>query len=608
MSLLDKASLIVTPNGYSEDTLYSVVPSSGAGDLSFARATDAWRTNSQGLVQRVCWNLLQYSEQFENVAWTKSNGTITTNAILAPNGTLTADSFTKTSAINTVSQVGSSSTVFANIGVHTLSVYIKPNIGNEVLLRLDNSGNTANSSFNFTTKTFTNSGANIISSSFVELPNGWFRLSIVGNVTTLGWTVTPCNLFSNPLGDSMFIWGAQLVEGSSALEYFPTTDRQNVPRIDYSLGGCPTLLMEPQRTNGVTESARMYNWGTFTALGATSPTNVIATGFQDPTGQSSACLVTGTNGSTGSFGIFQLLSTTYTTGTVLTVSVYAKRGTNDFLYLSQANISFTGTGFAYFNLATGTTPTAGAQIVNVGNGWYRCIMPPVTLTANTGASYNVGHYIAPSETNMIWSTNYLGKSMYFYGAQVEAGSYPTSYIPTTTASMTRNQDVATKVGISSLFGQTEGTVFYEMSIPQPLGLGNQVFANVSNDAGTQLFYNAFINSTGSFVFDIYIAGIYIFTLTTSAAAVAGRNRVALVYKAGAYKVFLNGVLVATSTNSTPITNTISRPTLTGNTTPVYYYEFAAFKSALSDSELELLTGNYFDSYAKMAAFYNYTLQ
>lgn len=581
MSLLDKASLIVTPNGYSEDTLYSVVPSSGAGDLSFARATDAWRTNSAGLVQRVCWNLLQYSEQFENAAWTKTNSTIASNTSLAPNGTLTTDTLTRVSATGFVLQP-----VAQVVGTtYTFSIWLRGGSNGNVIL---------------------GTGSGLVFNS-ISITTSWQRYSFTITASSVSDSLAVF-LTASTL-QVVDLWGAQVNEGSSALEYFPTTDRQNVPRIDYSLGGCPTLLVEPQRTNGVTESARMYNWGTFTSLGATSPTNVIATGFQDPTGQSSACLVTGTNGTVGSFGIFQLLSTTYTTGTVLTVSVYAKRGTNDFLYLSQANISFTGTGFAYFNLATGTTPTAGAQIVNVGNGWYRCIMPPVTLTANTNASYNVGHYIAPSETNMIWSTNYLGKSMYFYGAQVEAGSYPTSYIPTTTASVTRNADVASKSGISSLFGQTEGTVAYKLYLNKTVGGGLQVFSTLTNDSNT-LFYAAYLGNTGQMVFDFYIGGVYAFSFASGIVLSVGVNNIAVVYKAGAYKFFVNGVLTNTSTNATPITNTLSRLTLASALDPFNgaYYSVIAFKSALSDSELELLTGNYFDSYAKMAAFYNYTLQ
>jgi hypothetical protein len=73
MSLLDTASLIVTPNAYKEGKLYSVIPSDGSGDFTFTRATTATRVNSAGLVELVPYNLLTYSEQFENAAWTKVN-------------------------------------------------------------------------------------------------------------------------------------------------------------------------------------------------------------------------------------------------------------------------------------------------------------------------------------------------------------------------------------------------------------------------------------------------------------------------------------------------------------------------------------------------------
>mgnify|MGYP000875625852 CR=1 FL=1 len=92
MSLLDTASLIVTPNGYKEGTLYSVIPSDGSGDMSVVRATTATRVNSAGLVELVPYNLFEYSEQFNNAAWNNTSGvTITANSAIAPNGTMTAD-------------------------------------------------------------------------------------------------------------------------------------------------------------------------------------------------------------------------------------------------------------------------------------------------------------------------------------------------------------------------------------------------------------------------------------------------------------------------------------------------------------------------------------
>jgi hypothetical protein len=62
--LLNQASLVMVPSGYKEDTVYSVVPSDGSGDLSFTRASNGTRINSAGLVEVTPWNLLEYSENF----------------------------------------------------------------------------------------------------------------------------------------------------------------------------------------------------------------------------------------------------------------------------------------------------------------------------------------------------------------------------------------------------------------------------------------------------------------------------------------------------------------------------------------------------------------
>jgi hypothetical protein len=120
MALFDDASLVTTPNGYKAGTLYSIKPTSGAGDMTVVRATTATRVNSAGLIESVAINvprldytdstcprlllepqrtnlLITYSEQFDNAYWQKLNGgiglipTVTANTATAPDGTLTAD-------------------------------------------------------------------------------------------------------------------------------------------------------------------------------------------------------------------------------------------------------------------------------------------------------------------------------------------------------------------------------------------------------------------------------------------------------------------------------------------------------------------------------------
>jgi hypothetical protein len=96
MSLLDNASLVLTPNAYKEGKLYSVIPSDGSGDFTFTRATTATRVNSDGLVELVPYNLLEQSETFDNAIWTKTTTTVVANAETAPNGTITADTLGRT--------------------------------------------------------------------------------------------------------------------------------------------------------------------------------------------------------------------------------------------------------------------------------------------------------------------------------------------------------------------------------------------------------------------------------------------------------------------------------------------------------------------------------
>ena len=248
-------SLLNIPYLYKAGTLYSQIPESGAGDFSVTRATTptagrSTRINKDGLIELVAdnvprldyplggavngcpallvepaaTNLFQRSQELNDAYWTPSNVTPTPNSTgtLDPFGGNNAELVTKTSGINTVARI-SRTAPFSTTGTHTLSVFAKASVGNLFSLRLDANGNTANTSFTFSTKTLVNSGANVISSSFQEFPNGWFRISLTANVTSTGWTVDPILLFINPTNDAFWVFGAQLEVGSVATSYIPTT-------------------------------------------------------------------------------------------------------------------------------------------------------------------------------------------------------------------------------------------------------------------------------------------------------------------------------------------------------------------------------------------------
>ena len=92
MSLLNDASLILTPNAVKEGKLYSIIPSNGNGDMTVVRATTATRTNELGLIEPTPYNLVTYSENFSNIIWQKLNGSsisLNTNYINPSGGSST---------------------------------------------------------------------------------------------------------------------------------------------------------------------------------------------------------------------------------------------------------------------------------------------------------------------------------------------------------------------------------------------------------------------------------------------------------------------------------------------------------------------------------------
>jgi hypothetical protein len=130
-------------------------------------------------------------------------------------------------------------------------------------------------------------------------------------------------------------------------------------------------------------------------------------------------------------------------------------------------------------------------------------------------------------------------------AQLEAGSYATSYIPTTSASVTRNADVINKTGISSLIGQTEGSIFADVNIKR-IGIPTRTFTSLTN--GTANFINlSFLNTNVLRVTIRANAGTQ-YNVSTSALPI-GRYKLAATYKAGELKLYVNGVLIGTNTNA-----------------------------------------------------------
>jgi hypothetical protein len=213
------------------------------------------------------------------------------------------------------------------------------------------------------------------------------------------------------------------------------TAATDVPRFDHNptTGESLGLLVEEQRTNLLLRSEEFDNgWSIFglsvTANQETAPNGLLAADLISIAGSGQ--------------GIWQFI--TCTPGLQYTASVYVKLGT-----LSDANYKIAvRDDTAGVFIASDITPTQTPS----STGWTRI---SYTVTAPAGCT-TLRFYPFRNTTNVTGT-------MYLWGAQLEAGAFPTSYIPTTTATVTRSADVTSISGsnFSSWYRQDEGTVFTE---------------------------------------------------------------------------------------------------------------------------------------------------
>jgi hypothetical protein len=560
MTLLSEASFLVTPNGYKEDKLYAAIPTNGNGDMTFTRATTATRVNEAGLVELVPYNLLLRSQEFDNASFVKNLSSVSANTTTAPDGTLTADTWTGNGASGThyIAQ-----TVSATSGVaYTQSVFAKK--GTNKFLQIVGSASIYATGFVFANFDLENGVVGSLgagtTSTITDFGNGWYRCTMTATATAtasgngfLLWLITSAGsarVETNSLATSVHLWGAQLVEGSSALTYQKTVDRLDIPRIDYTGGGCPSILLEPQRTNLVTYSNDTTNasWNKFFNSNALISPSVIS---PDGSLNTNVLSFDGTTNGQLSKNVSGL-----TIGVSYTLSFYSKTRTG------SSDLAYKILGMTNFPLLSNTS-------------WVRNTL---TFTAT-----------ATSHIFLIFS-NQVG-SIELFGFQLEAGAYPTSYIPTTSGSVTRLVDSCHLLN-HSLFTDYPFTVYANSKID---AVGNPIFSLNNTSSSTYYLSFTFANSTqvGLLRRDLSIIDSDFYNFSYSA---GDTIKVAVAFiSPTAYKLYINGAPIAnvTSGASIPFNHndiTLGQFRITSDTgIRNSINEFMVFNEALENSELQTLT-------------------
>jgi hypothetical protein len=340
-----------------------------------------------------------------------------------------------------------------------------------------------------------------------------------------------------------------------------------VLRLDYPIGGgCPAALIEPAATNFARNVQFMTGQDTPAASGGMTITTG-STDFLAPDGTSGSITkyVGGAASGNTQYAYFSGGNITVTASGQHTFSLFVKAGTTNPLNFCAigftAYIGGSGTATSYFSLASGTALTAGASIQDYGNGWYRLISAPYTIASGDLAG-NVLFYQAEGNNDITWpASGALNLTAYTWGAQVETGAIRTSYIPTTTASATRNADVCTVSGVSGYIGQTEGTIYAEVDV-RNLAIETYIIridegASSNNitlrKLNTNQIRTAIVAPTTSGTLNI-----------SSAAFTAGIIKIAFAYKSGEIALSVNGATPLTANGTFAFGAPLNRITLGSN--------------------------------------------
>ena len=424
--------------------------------------------------------------------------------------------------------------------------------------------------------------------------NGAFiNFNSVGNYsTTFVATSTPLTYYRNSGAADITVNNVSLKEmidadfqfsrNSSATrvnpDYLIETVATDIPRLDYT-NGTASILLENQSTNLLPYSNDFSQWTSDTNASITSNSIISPDGTQN-----ADKLIAGSSTAR------QAIKLNVTASGDISAYVFAKKGEYAVIQLTDAML---GSAFANFNLENGlvgSTNTFTANIENYGNGWFKC-----SITYNSVSSINSFRLSIAQSSTSARLVNFAGNNtdgLFIWGSQVEALTYPTSYIPTSGQSggVTRAAETLNNAGNSDLINSTEGVLYAEISalsddltyrfISLYDGTSDNLVDIYYGDASNRISVR--VRAGGGAVTDMFfaISDIMLF------------NKVAISWKLNEFKFFINGVSRGLNTSgAAPVGLDRLDFNQTSGSNPFYgkCKTVAVFSEALSDTELACLT-------------------
>ena len=497
--------------------------------------------------------------------WTTVNSTLVEDFGVAPDNTQSASKVTKLA----VSGSGSSndrveypSIAITNGTTYSVSVHLK-NIdvaGFTTICARVSGGSLFRVKFIWNTSSVSSDSGTTSNRLVEDLGDGWYRVSFSfdANGAAVDFEIdVDRSTGGREDTSSILVWGAQLEEGTTASSFVANTTGSPKFITGATFGPrVPMILVEPSATNLVDYSEDIANnlWGktgvSVTENAATAPDGtVIASKIQVDSSNS-----------------FHFVGKSIPLGAAYySFSAYLKAdtATTASFFLSQS-----GNNGAVFDLQAGSLISVSgtgntASIEDVGNGWFRCVV------TNNGSS-DVADQVRIGVANGAISS-FQGNetdSLYIWGAQLEAGSLATSYIPTSggnAAARTRAADdlVITGSAFSDFYNQSEGTVYIELTSEDdgknsyPVYFTQDIAGYTERNNGTWAIQKDALSN-------VYLAswangGFVSNSLISLGGYTAGNlTRVSVSYDSNSYEGSKDGASVQTSTPTTMATTLVNR--------------------------------------------------